>query len=265
MNASVGRAEITVRIAAGVASIEIDNRSQRNAVTRDMCLQLQTLLPRLDADPEVSVITLRGAGDTFSAGAAIGELPSILLDEADDGSRVDQLSLADAAIVSVAKPTIAFVDGACMGGGWQLASACDFILASEGSVFAITPAKLGVLYPRAGIERLVRQVGSANSKYILFSGETFSAERARELGLVTETVADDRFDDRCKALVTTLLHRSRFSLHTLKHLVDLTDQAGPAVDREWDDAWTAMTTSGDFEVGVAAFLAREHPRFVWQP
>jgi enoyl-CoA hydratase/carnithine racemase len=262
-------ARVGLSIADGVAAVVLDNPAQRNALTKSMCLELQDLMPRLEADPSVRIVTLRGAGVTFSAGAAITELASVLLDRQDDGTVVDQLTRADAAIAEVSKPTIAIVDGPCMGGAWQLASACDFVLASERSTFAITPAKLGVIYPRHGIERLVRLVGPANAKFILFSGKTFTASRARELGLVTETFADDSFDESCRSLIATLLGRSRFTIHTLKRLIDLPSAADPssdtAIDREWADAWTAMTDGPDMAIGVAAFGRRERPRFTWSP
>lgn len=256
---------ITVTLANGVAGVLIDNPEHKNAVTKPMLQELQALMPRLDNDPLVWLVTLRGVGDTFSAGAAIDDLPAVLLDPQADGSRVDHLSLADAAISSMRKPTIALVDGACMGGGWQLASACDFIIASERSVFAITPAKIGVIYPRAGIERLVRQVGPANAKFILFGGETFGALRARQLRLVTEIVPDAEFERRADAFVRTLLTRSRFSIHTLKQLIDAGSGTDHELDQLWEDAWLAMTESPDMEIGTSAFLARERPRFSWQP
>lgn len=256
---------ITVHIADGVASVQLDNPERRNAITKQMCQEIQLLLPRLDRDREVRVVTLRGAGDTFSAGAAIDDLASVLLDPQRDGSTVDQLSLADAAIVAMQKPVIAIVDGVCMGGGWQLASACDFIVASERSVVAITPAKIGVIYPRAGIERLLRQVGPANAKFILFGGETFTALRARQLGLITEVVPDGQFEDRVGALVHTLLDRSRFSIHTLKRLIDIDAEPDHEIDELWNEAWAAMTQSPDMAIGVAAFLNREQPRFAWEP
>lgn len=252
---------ITLSVANGVASVSIENPGQRNALTKAMCLELQELFPRLDADPSVIVITLRGAGQTFSAGAAIGELSSVLLDPQPDGTLVDHLSRADETITSVTKPTIALIDGACMGGGWQIASACDFILASARSVFAITPAKLGVIYPRSGIERLVRLVGDARAKYFLFTGETFSASRAQALGLVAEVVADDEFEVRGTALVSSLRENSQFSIRTLKHLVNLATSAAPDVDRTWAGAWAEMTHGPDMNIGIAAFLNRERPRF----
>jgi enoyl-CoA hydratase/carnithine racemase len=259
------KGRITASVSEGVASVVIDNPGRKNSTTKAMCEELQTLMPRLDNDPAVVVVTLRGAGDTFSAGASIDDLLSVLLDPREDGSRVDHLSLADAAIARLRKPTIALVDGACMGGGWQLASACDFILASERSLFAITPAKIGVIYPRAGIERLVQQVGPANAKLILFSSEHFDAVRARQLGLVSETVPDDTFEERARALVQTVRDRSQFSIHTLKHLIDSSGRAEPTVDESWRAAWGAMTESPDMDIGTRAFLHREQPRFAWQP
>ncbi|WP_082492604.1 enoyl-CoA hydratase/isomerase family protein [Arthrobacter sp. Leaf69] len=256
---------INVSIANGVASVEIDNPTQRNALTKAMCLEIQDLMPRLDANPDVIVVVLRGIGNTFCAGAAISELSSVLLDRQDDDTSVDQLSRADQAITSITKPTVAMVDGACMGGGWQIASACDFIIASESSVFAITPAKIGIIYPRPGIERLVRQVGHANAKFILLTGQAFTAARAQALGLVTEAVPDDEFGERCSSILNSLLNKSRFSVHAMKHLVNLTDINHSGIDKEWEDAWAAMPESPDMGIGIAAFLNREQPRFIWHP
>jgi len=253
---------MSVSIIDGVATMEICNLAQRNALTRDMCLEIQELMPRLDADPDVAVVVLRGAGDTFCAGASISELSSVLMDPQPDGTSVDHLSGADAAIASLSKPSVALVDGACMGGGWQIASACDFIIANERAVIGLTPAKIGIIYPRPGIERLVRLVGHANAKYILLSGLTFSATEARTLGLTADVVPSEFFEEKCAALVSTLRSRSRFSMHAMKRLMD----AAPSdVDREWAEAWSAMPDSPDMGIGIRAFLNREQPEFTWRP
>jgi enoyl-CoA hydratase/carnithine racemase len=256
---------IGVRIAGGVASVELDNPSRRNALTRQMCLDLQALMPDLEANPEVAVVTVRGAGDGFSAGAAINDLRSVIMDVQADGSELDQLSRADAAIASLTKPTVALVDGVCMGGGWQIASACDFIIASERSTFALTPAKIGIIYPRAGIERLVRQVGHANAKYILLTGEPFDAAHALELGLVAEVVPDAQFEERCAIVIEALRTRSRFSTHYMKRLVNLTAANSAELDGEWDAALEEMTKSPDMGIGISAFLNRQTPQFTWSP
>lgn len=264
MNSSpVGR--ITVTIDDRVASVTIDNPAQRNALTRDMCLELQALMPQLEANPDVVVVTLRGAGTVFSAGASISELSSVLLDPQQDGSRVDQLSLADSAIAAITKPTVALVDGACIGGGWQIASACDFIIASDRSILAITPAKLGVIYPRPGIERLVRLVGEATAKYILFTGDSFTAGRARDLGLIAEVVPAADLEARFAFILTTIRDNSQFSVHTLKRLVGLTGTDPSLADPAWDAAWSELAEGRDMHIGVAAFEARERPQFEWRP
>jgi enoyl-CoA hydratase/carnithine racemase len=256
---------INVSVRDNVATVEIDNPTQRNALTKAMCLAIQDMMPKLEADPDINVVVLRGTGNTFCAGAAIGELSSVLLDRQDDNTVVDHLSRADLAISSITKPTVALVDGACMGGGWQIASACDFIIASERSAFAITPAKIGIIYPRTGIERLVRLVGHANAKFILLTGQTFTAAQAQALGLVAETVPDHEFNVRSGAVVRSVGSRSRFSTHSMKRLVNLTATSQPRIDEEWDDAWAAMLDSHDMGIGVNAFLNGIQPAFTWRP
>ncbi|SEJ40707.1 Enoyl-CoA hydratase/carnithine racemase [Arthrobacter sp. yr096] len=256
---------ISVSIADGVATVEICNPAQRNALTRAMCWEIQELMPRLEADADVAVVVLRGSGDTFCAGASISELSSVLVDAQPDGTSVDHLSGADAAIASLSKPSVALVDGACMGGGWQIASACDFIIANDRAVIGLTPAKIGIIYPRPGMERLVRLVGQANAKYILLTGRTFSATEARALGLVADVVPSASFEEKSAALVSSLRSRSRFSMHSMKRLVDAADASPSDADREWADAWAAMPDSPDMEIGISAFLNREQPQFRWRP
>lgn len=152
-----------------------------------------------------------------------------------------------------------------MGGGWQIASACDFIIASERSVFAITPAKIGIIYPRTGIERLVRLVGHANAKFILLTGQTFTSAQAQSLGLVAETVPGREFVVRSAALVRSLGTRSQFSTHSMKRLVNLTATDHPRIDEEWEDAWAAMPDSPDMGIGINAFLNGRQPEFTWRP
>lgn len=248
-----------------VATVVIDNPAQRNALTLAMCLELQETMPKLDEDPDINVVVLRGAGNDFCSGVAIGELSSVLMEPQDGIAVVDHLSRADLAITSITKPTVALVDGACMGGGWQIASACDFIISSERSAYAITPAKIGIIYPRTGIERLVRLVGHSNAKFILLTGETFTSAQAQALGLVAETVPADEFDAHSGAVIRSIANRSRFSTHSMKRLVNLSDTNYPLIDEEWENAWAAMHEGPDMDIGVKAFLTATQPTFVWHP
>lgn len=256
---------ITVTVDAGVGTILLRHPAQRNALTRTMCRSIAEAAADLDARTDVDVVTVRGHGGTFSSGVSIGELRDVILD--DDGA-TDHLTAADRALGRVAKPTIAVVQGHCMGGGWQLASACDFIVASDDASFGITPAKLGIIYPRAGVDRLVRLLGPATAKYVLMSARTFPAHRAQAMGLVAEVLPADRFDAGVRELVGELRARSRYSMHTTKRLIDAAGD--PATDPSelaaaWDGAWSDMAAGADIDEGVAAFLQRREPDFPWRP
>lgn len=178
---------------------------------------------------------------------------------------VDHLTAADTALTHVAKPTIAVVQGHCMGGGWQLASACDFIVASSDAKFGITPSKLGIIYPRSGIDRLVHLVGPARAKYILMTARTFGADEAQRIGLVAEVLPTSGFDEHVDRMLDGLLARSRYSIHTMKRLIDLGTTSDPELDPVWDQAWGEMATGMDIEIGVEAFLGGKEPRFSWRP
>ncbi|HXD28061.1 MAG TPA: enoyl-CoA hydratase/isomerase family protein [Arthrobacter sp.] len=256
---------IEVTIEAGVGMILLRNPAQRNALTRQMCREIAETAACLDAREDVDVLAVRGEGATFSAGVSIGELRQVILD--DDGS-TDHLTAADRALGRVRKPTIAVVQGHCMGGGWQLASACDFIVASQDASFGITPAKLGIIYPRAGVDRLVRLVGPATAKYVLMSARTFTASRAQDMGLVAEVLPAAEFEAGVQALFTDLRARSRFSMSTTKGLIDTAGDPAtePAVLASvWDRAWTEMAAGPDIDEGIAAFLERRDPDFGWRP
>lgn len=258
------RPEIRTRVTDSVATVELSNPRRRNALTRDMCRELAHTVAQLDSRDDVHAVVLRGAAGHFSAGVSIDELSDVLLDH-DDGGPLDHLSVADRAISSVAKPTVAVVEGCCMGGGWQIASACDFVVATDDARFAITPAKLGIIYPRSGIDRLVRCVGPARAKYLLLTGTEVTGYQARALGLVADTAPREEFAERTDSLVRDLVARSRFSVHTMKRLIDLTGADEPRLAEAWARGWADMASGPDLPIGVDAFLQGRAPAFSWTP
>lgn len=269
MSATTGAAaqtlagRISSEIKGDIGEIVIENPNQRNALTRDMCIELAAQVRRLDADPQVKVITLRGSGDDFSAGAAINELDHILFDAGPDGERIDHLSAADAAIGAARKPTVALVRGTCMGGGWQIASACDMSIAADSVRLAVTPSKLGIIYPRSGIERLVQRLGADKAKYVLFSADLIPADKAAAWGLLTDVVPEDEFEVLSQGLVSRMATRSQYSIHTMKSLIDSMVSGSDTEDELWREEWAKLPTSEDFAVGQRAFLEGERPRFTW--
>lgn len=240
------------RVTDGVATVVIRNPAKRNAMTAGMWRELPALLDRWAADPTVRALVLTGAGDTFCAGADISTLA---------GSGEDSKGLAVAAEDAVAafpKPTLAAVRGYCVGGGCQLAAACDLRFAEEGSRFGITPAKLGVVYAASSTRRLVELVGPATAKYLLFSAELIDTGRALRTGLVDEVVPAGTLEKRVAEFTSVLTSRSALTQAAVKEFA-----AGPAgPDRI--SYWAAQARgSGDEAEGVAAFLERRPPRFTW--
>ncbi|MDT6987174.1 enoyl-CoA hydratase/isomerase family protein [Streptomyces lusitanus] len=233
-----------------VATVVIRHPAKRNAMTAAMWAALPPLLGALAADPGVRALVLTGDGGTFCAGADISTL---------QGSPVEAQRLAVAAEEALAafpKPTLAAVRGHCVGGGAQLAAACDLRFAEEGALFGVTPAKLGIVYPSSATRRLVSLVGSATAKYLLFSGELIGTERALRTGLVDEVLPVGALDARVAEFTGILTSRSLLTQAAAKEFADgRTDRDGHWLEQ--------AAASEDTAEGVVAFLERRAPRFTW--
>ncbi|MEU9986537.1 enoyl-CoA hydratase/isomerase family protein [Streptomyces sp. NPDC048045] len=242
--------QLSHHVADSVATVVIRHPAKRNAMTAAMWRALPPLLDELAGDPRVRALVLTGEGTTFCAGADISTLR---------GSSAEAQGLAVAAEEALAafpKPTLAAVRGHCVGGGSQLAAACDLRLAEEGAQFGVTPAKLGIVYPASSTRRLVSLVGPASAKYLLFTAELIDAGRALRTGLVDEVLPEGELDKRVAELARILVSRSQLTQAAAKEF------ANGRTDR--DAHWAKQARgSGDTAEGVAAFLERRQPRFTW--
>ena len=253
---------VVVSVDGSVGTISLDRAGKRNALTYDMWVALEAGCHRLAHDAAVRVVVLRGEGDHFCAGADITEL----LTERPRGvpSFTDVNMAAENALASLPKPTIALVQGDCVGGGAALAIDCDLRLAVHGSRFGITPAKLGLVYPPASLERVVRLIGPA-AKRLLFTGDLVDATEAHRIGLVDELLAPDEVETRLSELAHTLTQRSLLTQAATKEMVAATLEHG-SVPSAMADAWNhEVVASGELVEGVAAFLERRAPAFPWRP
>ncbi|WP_419999644.1 enoyl-CoA hydratase/isomerase family protein [Streptomyces boninensis] len=244
--------ELRLSTDGAVATLVIDHPAKRNAMTADMWRALPALLDRLAADRAVRAVVLTGAGETFCAGADISSLRE------QGGSTQGLAVAAEEALAAFPKPTLAAVRGHCVGGGCQLAAACDLRFAADGATFGITPAKLGIVYAPGSTQRLVRLVGPATAKYLLFSGELIDSARALRTGLVDEVLAEAELDKRVAEFTAVLAARSQLTQAAAKEYA-----AGPAAaDRiaHWE---AQARDAGEAAEGVAAFLERREPRFTW--
>ncbi|GHH50893.1 enoyl-CoA hydratase/isomerase family protein [Streptomyces candidus] len=240
---------------AAVATVVINNPAKRNAMTAGMWQALPALLAALASDPGVRALVLTGEGNTFCAGADI----STLREPGAAGGTPQELAVrAEEALAAFPKPTLAAVRGYCVGGGSQLAAACDLRFAEEGARFGVTPAKLGIVYPSSSTRRLTALVGPSAAKYLLFSGQLIDAERALRTGLVDEVLPAGQLDKRVAEFTGVLVSRSQLTQAAAKEFTD---------GRTGRDAYWAEQAqgSGDTAEGVAAFLERRAPRFAWHP
>ncbi|MFD9375840.1 enoyl-CoA hydratase/isomerase family protein [Streptomyces sp. NPDC059999] len=238
-------------VADGVATVVVSHPAKRNAMTADMWRALPDLLSGLAADPAVRVLVLTGAGATFCAGADISSLTG-----SDDPQAL--AVAAEEALAAFPKPTLAAIRGFCVGGGSQLAAACDLRFAEEGSSYGVTPAKLGIVYPASSTRRLAALVGPATAKYLLFSADLIDADRALRTGFLDELLPAGELDKRVAEFTRILTSRSALTQAAAKEFAN---------GREDRDAhWSAQAAgSGDTAEGVAAFLERRTPDFTWTP
>ncbi len=252
---AVADAELLVEVAGPVATVVIHNPARRNAMTPAMWRRLPGMLDQLEADPAVRALVLTGADGTFCAGADLGDLDE-LLDAGDASIAVT----AEERLVDFAKPTVAAIRGACVGGGCQLAVACDLRLAAADARFGVPPARLGLVYPAPTTHRLARLVGPSTAKALLFTAELIDAERALRVGLVDEVLPAAALSARVGAVTAAVTARSQLSVRAAKEIID-----GRADDNRI--AWWhgQVRASGEAREGVAAANERRPARFPWSP
>jgi enoyl-CoA hydratase/carnithine racemase len=250
-----------------VAVLTIDRPDKRNAMTAAMWADLPAVLAGPAGDPEVRVLVVTGAGASFCAGADI----SGLLGGADPADpmadlRRDNLA-AQTALRDFPKPTVAMIRGHCIGGGVEIAVACDLRFTDPTGVFGVTPAKVGIVYTPESTGALIDLVGPATTKYLLLSGELIDADAALRTGLVDRLVPADELEQEVRRFADVLASRSALSQRATKDVVAaLTGGGTEARARAEESAarWYRETvSSGELAEGVAAFAERRPPRFGW--
>lgn len=253
---------MTVERENGVATVQLTRPDKHNAVSFAMWHALGRLMPVLAEDDDVDVVVLRGTpGGPFSAGADISEFTTLRADP--DGARRygEAVEAGEQALIRFPKPTVALVEGFAIGGGTQLAVACDLRVCETGSRFGVTPAKLGIVYALGSTARLVEVVGPAWARWILLTGDLVDAGTALRIGLVHELHAPGDVERRAYELARTMASRARVSLQGGKALVDRAVAGRLEVDDDVQALYGTSWTSAEYAEGVQAFLAKRTPDF----
>ena len=249
--------QVRLERAGGVARIVLDQPARRNAMTGAMWRALPGLAAEAAADDEVAVIVVEGAGGHFCGGADIAEFAASYATAESTARANAAIAAAVAALAGVAKPTVAAVRGACVGGGVALALACDLRLARADARFAVTPAKLGLLYSHGDTARLVRAVGAGRAKEMLFSARVVEAVEALRIGLVERVMGDGEMAEYVAALATA----SRSALRGIKRMVGEIERGAVEETEELRDLFAAAFAGEDFREGYAAFLGKRRAVF----
>jgi enoyl-CoA hydratase/carnithine racemase len=244
-----------------IAHLLIDRAAKRNAFNQKMWDLFPQLLAQAMADPAIHVLVVRAAeaDSAFCAGADIGEFASGARDPQWRAANQAAINRVQLELARAAKPTVAFVEGDCVGGGCGIALACDFRVAGPKARFGITPAKLGLVYPLHDTKLLVDLVGPSHAKRILFTGALLPAAEAQVIGMVTILDADPAaaLDRLTSDLVAVSGHSQRLSKVMVQRILD-----GQAHDDDATRAEFAAAFDGDdFGEGVSAFLEKRKPVF----
>ena len=247
---------------SAVGICRLDDPESRNALSPGMLAELGAALAELDADSAIRCIVIAGSAKTFASGADIRALAGYDSDANASGAVPDydfweQLDAVEA-------PIVAAVSGWVLGGGLELALACDMIVAAEDSQFGLPEITLGVIPGAGGTQRLTRAVGKARAMELILTGRRFSSEQALAWGVVNEVAPGrgERWLERALSLATEVAARAPIALRLAKRAVRAGDELplaeGLAVERELFRE--AMATEDRVE-GMRAFLEKRPPRF----
>jgi enoyl-CoA hydratase len=246
----------------GIGWVVFDQVARRNAITVEMWKAIPEVARELDADDEVRVVVMRGAGEVaFVSGADISEFERMR--NAENSRAYDVLNQqAFEALTGLRKPLIAMLHGFCVGGGAAIALCADLRFAAPDLEFGIPAAKLGLGYSDRGLAELVQLVGPSVASEVLFTARRFTADEALRVGLVNAVVPKEELEQQVRATARTIAGNAPLTVRAAKRVIR--ELGRPEAER--DVAATraevrACLESADYQEGVRAFLEKRPPRF----
>ena len=244
---------------AGFVTLQINRPESRNALSDDVRLALIETIASCDADPEVGCIVIAGNEKVFAAGADIKALRDRTIQE--ELQRPGTANLFE--VVAACKtPTIAAVAGYALGGGFELALACDMIVAASSAEFGVPEITLGIIPGGGGTQRLARVIGKQRAMELVLTGRRISADEAHQMGLVNSVVRDKDWLVEAHSLAAVVARRPRLAARLGKQAVLAADEmplgAGLSHERRLFDLTLATE---DRVEGMTAFIEKRKPKF----
>lgn len=240
-----------------------NNPDRHNAVSHDMWLAIPEILDQFEADPEIRSIVLTGAGDkSFVSGADISQFKEMRSNPEKVQEYEDMSTDAFDRIASCARPTIAMIDGYCIGGGLGIALACDLRIAAEGSTFGIPAARLGLAYPLSSTRRLVDVVGPSSAKEIFFTARRFDHDEALQMGLINRVTHKAELEPYVQNMCAQIDDNAPLTVMNEKKIINEIIRAPDSFDaRACMGHITECFDSEDYAEGRTAFMEKRRPIF----
>jgi enoyl-CoA hydratase/carnithine racemase len=247
------------RLAPHVLQLRLDRPERLNALGVDMVQALHRAIEEVERS-DIRVLLLTGTGRAFCAGADLKARLGMNDDERWSHNRA--ISAAADALAALAVPTLAAINGIVLGGGCELALACDIRIAAAGAQIGLTESRIGAIPGAGGTQRLPRLIGQSRALEMMLTGEPVSAERAEQIGLVNKVVAADTLDHEALRLADLMAEKSPSAARTLKALVYTSGEAPLAEGMRMEaEAVKRVFASSDYGEGLAAFAEKRPPRF----
>ncbi|MDY0873620.1 enoyl-CoA hydratase/isomerase family protein [Dongia rigui] len=244
-----------------VATLTLNRPEKRNALNADLWRGLAAELHRLSARADLRCLVLRGAGGHFAAGADMAEFAQLRATPAGARAYGEIMLAALWALRDFPVPTIARVEGNCMGGGLEVAAMCDLRVAAEDAKFGIPIQKVGITMPYPELAALVDLLGRPTMLELLLTGEVFDSAWAQQKGLVTRVVPVSELEDAVAALAARIAAGAPISHRNHKKFTRRCLEPQPLTDAEIAQGYAAVD-SADYREGIAAFLGKRPPQFV---
>jgi enoyl-CoA hydratase/carnithine racemase len=247
--------------APGVARLTISNPDRRGALDHAILDALASTIPRLDS----RCVILTGEGDIFSAGYDLSGLPDGILAEEADKLVAHPFAAAIDAVEQYRYPTVAALNGHAIGGGLELALACDLRIAAGTIALGMPPAKLGLIYSHTGLQKFIDTIGAARTRELFLVGRRVDARTARAWGLVNYIAERERLADEALELAVEIAANApiaqRGNKRVIRELLAGRGQLAPDVERELLELRLSSLSSEDFGEAVRAFAAKRRPEW----
>ena len=251
------------RVEEGVGYITFNNPEKHNAVSIEMWDALEKILDEFRSSKEIRVIVLNGAGGkSFVSGADISKFDKERSSKEAVLSYNKRTQKVYELLETFPKPTIAMIDGYCIGGGLNLAVCCDIRICSEKSKFAMPAAKLSLGYPFSSIKRLFDVMGPGMAKHFMFTAEKISASEALACGLVQKLVSAENIETYIRDYALTISHNAPLTIKAMKQIgIEILKNPDERDLLLCEQLASACFDSEDYKEGRKAFMEKRKPNF----